>query len=351
MILLLALLAVTLPLCATAFVVQPRKRLHHGVSKPVQRARRRLMQMRVQNTNHMSKDDAWKFVTTSGGSVVVVMVEPFLDQNVGATARAMMNFGVPNLRVVNPQCDIRSDDARGRAVRAEAILDEAEVFPSLKEALKDVERVFATTARARGRLASRVWTPRGQAKEVHRLADQQGYKVAIMFGPETNGLTNEDLTYADEVIQIPANPYFSSLNLAQSVNIILYEIFLERSAHVRETILATDMAGAAHQLDDWTLDTGQDSTRHMRDNDRLATREELSHFFGRLQTIIETTSNPAYEGPRRRQLLFERVRNVLQRGGMTRGEVQSLYGVFNALYEGRDAGERDTEAMKAVVPV
>lgn len=157
----------------------------------------------------------------------IILVNPFLDQNVGSVSRAMLNFGLTELRVVDPRCDILSENARALAAGSVQILENAKIFPTLKECVADLQRVMATTVRPR-HMTQMVYTPSSAAKVA--IAENCNDKVGIMFGTERSGLTNEDVAEADAIISIPSFKHFSSLNLAQAVNIVGFELWKQNLA-------------------------------------------------------------------------------------------------------------------------
>src|SRR5262245_64427198 len=161
---------------------------------------------------------------------VVVLVRPQLGENVGAAARAMLNFGLTDLRLVRPQCGWPNVKAVQAASGATEVLNRLRVFERVEDAMSDLQRLYATTARPRD-LSKPVVTAAQAAREI-RAALRQGERIGILFGPERTGLSNDDLIYADAVVSIPVNPDFFSLNLAQAVLLVAYEWFQSAGAVV-----------------------------------------------------------------------------------------------------------------------
>ncbi|TRW96296.1 RNA methyltransferase [Paracoccus sp. M683] len=150
---------------------------------------------------------------------VIILVRPQMGENIGAAARAMLNFGLTEMRLVdprdgwpNPRAVAMASGAAGR------VLDTARVYPTLAEAMEGVDYAFATTARGR-ELTKPVFTP-ATAMEQARAHDG---RTAIIFGPERAGLENEDVARANAIVTVPVNPDFPSLNLAQAVLLMGYE--------------------------------------------------------------------------------------------------------------------------------
>jgi len=159
---------------------------------------------------------------------VVILVRPQLGENVGTAARAMLNFGLTDLRLVRPQCGWPNVKALQAASGATEVLNRLQVFDGVEDAASDLHRLYATTARPRD-LPKPVVTAAEAAREA-RAALAGGERVGVLFGPERTGLANDDLIYADAVVSVPVNPEFFSLNLAQAVLLVAYEWFQSAAA-------------------------------------------------------------------------------------------------------------------------
>ena len=149
---------------------------------------------------------------------VIVLVRPQLGENIGKAARAMLNFGLTEMRLVAPRDGWPNPDAGPSAAGADSVIEGAQVFDSTAEAVADCAHVYATTVRKRG-VTKPVVTPAEAAQE---MAQQQG-KQAILFGPERSGLEADDVALARAIVTVPINPDFPSLNLAQAVILCAYE--------------------------------------------------------------------------------------------------------------------------------
>lgn len=154
-------------------------------------------------------------------SPAFVLVRPQMGENIGGAARAMLNFGLDRMRIVDPRDGWPNPKAVAMASGAGRVLDHAGLFPSVQAAIADCDMVFATTARGR-ELTKPVLTPEHAMTQARALA-AAGKKVAVLFGPERAGLENEDLVHAQALVTVPVNPEFPSLNLAQSVLLMGYE--------------------------------------------------------------------------------------------------------------------------------
>lgn len=152
-------------------------------------------------------------------NIHVVLVNTSHPGNIGAAARALKNMGIPNLRLVDP-VDFPSDVARWRSASATDVLDRVEVFDDLEAAVADCGLVVGASARSR-RMPWPMLDPRQCGRQVAR--DAVANKVALVFGREDKGLTNEELQLCHYHVQIPANPDYSSLNLAAAVMVVCYE--------------------------------------------------------------------------------------------------------------------------------
>lgn len=232
---------------------------------------------------------------------VVILVRPQLGENIGMAARAMLNCGLSTLRLVAPRDGWPNERAQRAASGADIVLEKAEVFDSVGEAVADLERVIATTARSR-ELTQRILTPRHAAAEMRGWIGQ-GQGVGIMFGPERTGLENDDMVHADTALSIPLNPQFSSLNMAQAVLLVAYE---------------------------WTA--AGDTTPVSRLPDyatRPATKEEMQNLFDHLERALDQSG--FLRNREMRPSMVLNLRALLQRAEMTEQEARTFHGVIKFL--------------------
>jgi tRNA/rRNA methyltransferase len=152
---------------------------------------------------------------------VFILVRPQMGENIGATARAMLNFGLERMRIVDPRDGWPNPRAVAMASGAGRILDHAGLYQTVGSAIADCDYVFATTARGR-EMVKPIVTPE-RAMEMARALCHEGKKVGVLFGPERAGLENDDIVQANAIITVPVNPDFPSLNLAQCALLIGYE--------------------------------------------------------------------------------------------------------------------------------
>ena len=162
---------------------------------------------------------------------VIVLVEPQLGENIGMVARAMANFGLAELRLVNPRDGWPNEKASAAASRADHVINGAKVFTTLEQAIGDVEFVMATTARQRDMIKPVLPPDEAMSLAHERLAS--GATTAILFGRERWGLENHEVALANEIVTFPVNPAFASLNIAQAVLLMSYE-WMKRSEHFAE---------------------------------------------------------------------------------------------------------------------
>lgn len=237
----------------------------------------------------------------------IILVAPQLDQNLGKVARAMLNFGLWDLRLVSPQCDWLSKSARALSAGADGVLEQAKVYPSLEEATADLGYVLATTVRPRD-MIKEVYTPR-QALVASQEAIDRGQGIGYVFGPEKCGLDNRDIALCNAIVTVPLNPAFSSLNLAQAVVIMAYEWYQTQGGSSSETSPV--------------------SKPKLSDTDPLATKEEIHGLVIHLDDELKKAGY--YRTAHKRPLMLQNLSNLFHRFSMTRQEVRTLRGVVSTL--------------------
>ena len=245
--------------------------------------------------------------SVAGSGPAIVLVEPQLGENIGACARAMLNCGLTDMRLVSPRDGWPNPAAEAMAAGAIEVLQKARVYATTAEACADLTYVLATTARPRG-VTKEALVPRAAAAQL-RTRIEADQPVGVLFGPERAGLVNEDITLADAVITVPLNPGFSSLNLAQAVLLVGYEWFQSGDA-TPGVQLMSDSPPA-----------------------RVETRE---FFYARLEEELDEAGffYPEHLGPTMRRNL----RTMFGRTGLTDQEVQSLHGMVKSLTGKRRRG-------------
>lgn len=243
----------------------------------------------------------------------VILVEPQLGENIGTASRAMLNFGLTDLRLVNPRDGWPNERARAASSGADQVLDAVKLCQTTVEAVADLDYVIATTARTRD-LVKPVFTPETAAAKLREVIAQGG-RAGVLFGPERTGLNNDDVTLADAVMMVPVNPAFASLNLAQAVLLTGWEWFKRGD----DT--------AAERLD--YLDT------------RPANKEELVGFYEHLEGALDKSG--FLRPVERRYLMVRNIRNMFNRAGLTEQEVRTLRGIVASLTRRVPRGEGPEE--------
>lgn len=227
---------------------------------------------------------------------VIVLVRPQLGENIGKAARAMLNFGLVDLRLVAPRDGWPNPGAGPAASGADLVLERAEVFETVADAVADCAHVYATTVRKRG-VSKPVVTPEEAAGEIHR---EEG-RSAILFGPERSGLETDDVAVARTIVTVPINPEFGSLNLAQAVILVAYEWSKGvRLAQPTQEVL-----------------------------DPPAPQDELDGMIGQLDAMLEESGY--YFPPDRVPSTRRTLRTLLTKPAWSSQELRTLRGVLSAL--------------------
>lgn len=198
---------------------------------------------------------------------VIVLVRPQLGENIGKAARAMLNFGLTEMRLVTPRDGWPNPSAGPAAAGADVVLDNAVIFPTLADAVADCPHVYATTVRKRG-VTKPVVTPEEAARTIHA----EPGRSAILFGPERSGLETDDVAIARTIVTVPINPEFGSLNLAQAVILVAYE-WSKGEALVQPPAVDIDPPAAQDELDGLVghLDRMLDAAGYFFPPDRVPT--------------------------------------------------------------------------------
>ncbi len=230
-----------------------------------------------------------------------ILVRPQMGENIGATARAMWNFGLERMRVVSPRDGWPNQKAVAMASGAGRLLDEALIFPTFEEAIADQNFVFATTARPRD-LIKPIYSP----KDAIRLAVSkmsEGQNVGFIFGPERSGLENSDIVKANAIISVPVNEHFPSLNLAQCVLVLAYEWMLN--------------------LNNSDIDSSTSDQSHVVSNTQV---EKLCNYFE------ENLEEVGFFYPEdKAESMKTNFRNMWSRMPLTNSDVQIFYGMLRQL--------------------
>ncbi len=248
----------------------------------------------------------------------VILVAPQLAENIGTTARAMLNCGLTDLRLVRPRPSWPHPRAIAAAVGADDVLDNVKIFKTTAEAVADMHYLYATTARTREGVKAIVTAREAGAETRERTT--RGERTGFLFGPERTGLENDDASLADALLTVPVNPAFSSLNLAQAVLLVGYEW--------RQAGDATP--GRA-------LATGKAET---------ASRKEVLDFFHRLESELDACG--FLRNPEMRPTMIRNIRNIFHRSGLMAHEVRTLQGILTGLTARPHAGSTPRRRQAAV---
>jgi len=250
-------------------------------------------------------------------SVVVVLVDTSHSGNIGAAARSMKNMGLAQLRLVTPK-EFPTEEAVRRSSGATDILDMAKVYDSLDDAVSDVHYVVGASARTRS-FPWPVMNPRDCALSVLekieiRQSDpiQEGAKVALVFGRESSGLTNDELHKCNAHVNIPANPEYSSLNLAMAVQVISYE--LRMSALERANVHVGVSALQGPDDEGWDVEP--------------STSADVDGMLNHLTRVMESTG---FYDPKNPGMLVPRLKRLFKRRGLDKMEVNILRGIFKSI--------------------
>ncbi len=236
-------------------------------------------------------------VKQAGMSLSIILVRPQMGENIGATARAMANFGLRDLRLVAPRDGWPNPKAIDMAGRALDLLDDAHVFETVADAVADCQFVLAATARDRA-----VNMPSMHTREAVTQLRQRtfaGEKVAVMFGPERTGLENDEVALADGVLFIPVAGEYTSLNLSQAVVVVAAEWFAANAQPKESTLEA------------------------------VAVREELQGLVGQLEAELEAVN--FWRVPEKKEGMMRNIRAVLIRAQLSSQEVATWRGIIKSL--------------------
>ena len=216
-------------------------------------------------------------------------------------ARAMANFGLSELRLVNPRDGWPNEKARVAAAKADHVIDGVKVFPTLEEAIADLNRLMATTARQRDMLKP-VLAP-DEAANLSRQRLESGERLGIMFGRERWGLENDEVALADEIVTFPVNPAFASLNIAQAVLLMSYE-WMRAS-----------------------LNEGEAAFREPES--QPASREDLVGLLNHLENALDDAKY--FYPPEMRERMMLNLHNIFTHAELREQEIQTLRGVIASL--------------------
>jgi len=231
---------------------------------------------------------------------VIILVQPQLGENIGKAARAMLNFGLTELRLVAPRDGWPNPSAGPAASGADIVLEQAQVFDTLAEAVADCSTVFASTVRRR-ELVMPVIGPEDMARQITEV----GGRSAILFGPERSGLATEDVAVADAIVTVPINPQFGSLNLAQAVILLAYE---------------------------WSRTKGL-AQPTVREVEPPAPHSDVDGLIEHLEGALDTAGY--FFPPERKEVTRNNIRTIFTKTGWSTREIKAVRGMLRALVSRR----------------
>ena len=233
------------------------------------------------------------------GKIYFILVRPQMGENIGSAARAIKNFNIKYLRIVNPRCNWPSQKALATSVGAKDILKSAKVYNSIEKAIGDLDIIFASTSRIRK-----------VNKEIISILDfkkkvEKKRKIGILFGPEASGLSNDEISYANYLVKIPTNKKFSSLNLSHSVIIFCFELFQYFSN--KKAIYKSGYKSS------------------------VAKKSEVNKF---LSFIVDKLDKKGFLQPgHKRKSMIRNINNIFHRLNLSEQEIRILLGIFSTLNE------------------
>ena len=226
-----------------------------------------------------------------------ILVRPQLGENIGSVARAIKNFNITKLRIVNPRCGWPNQKALVTSVGARDILKSTKIYHSLEKSLGDLDIIFATSSRIR-KVNKRIISVVDLKKKI-----KTKHKIGIVFGPEASGLSNNEISYADYLVKIPTNKNFTSLNLSHSAIIFSFELFKFFSKK-KNTFIS-------------------------RYKSSLATKSEVNKF---LNFMIKNLDKRGFLQPdHKRNSMIRNINNIFHRINLSNQEIRILLGIFSTL--------------------
>ena len=233
------------------------------------------------------------------GKIYFILVRPQMGENIGSVARAIKNFNIKYLRIVNPRCNWPSQKALATSVGAKDILKSAKIYNSIEKAIGDLDIIFASTSRIR-KVNKKIISILDFKKKVEKKR-----KIGILFGPEASGLSNDEISYANYLVKIPTNKKFSSLNLSHSAIIFCFELFQYFSN--KKAIYKSSYKSS------------------------VAKKSEVNKF---LSFIINKLDKKGFLQPdHKRKSMIRNINNIFHRLNLSEQEIRILLGIFSTLNE------------------
>ena len=232
-------------------------------------------------------------------NVHFILVKPQIGENIGSVARAIKNFNITKLRIINPRCEWPNQKALATSVGAKDILKSTKIYNSLEKSIDNLDIVFATTSRIR-KMNKRIISVIDLKKKINKKQ-----KIGIVFGPEASGLSNDEISYADYIVKIPTNNKFSSLNLSHSAIIFCFELFKFFSK--KQDIFYSSYKSS------------------------IGSKSEINKF---LKFIIKNLEKKGFLQPdHKRDSMIRNINNIFHRINLSEQEIRILLGIFSTLNE------------------
>ena len=230
-------------------------------------------------------------------NIYFILVRPQIGENIGSVARAIKNFNIKHLRIINPRCSWPNQKALATSVGAKDILKSAKIYNSVEKSIGDLDIIFASSSRIRKVNKNIISISNIKTKIT------KGRKIGILFGPEASGLSNDEISCADYLVKIPSNKNFSSLNLSHSAIIFCFEIFQHFSIKKKK------------------YKTGY--------NSKIAKKSEVNKF---LTFVIEGLDKKGFLQPdHKRKSMIRNINNIFHRLNLSEQEIRILLGIFTTL--------------------
>ena len=229
-------------------------------------------------------------------NISIILVKPQIGENIGATARVMKNFGLSNLSIVSPKEKWPNRKAMYTSVKAINIIHNTKVFNNTEQALRKHDIVFATSARIRN-INKKIFS----LEEAITVIKKSKKKIAILFGPENSGLSNEDLISANYLLKIPSNPKYESLNLSHAVSVVAYNLYASSVKKIK-----------------------YENT----DKSEIASQKDLFKFYEFLIGNLEKTG--FFRPKEKKTFMIKSIKNIFAKQPLTTRELRTLMGIFSS---------------------
>jgi len=232
-------------------------------------------------------------------NIYFILVRPQIGENIGSVARAIKNFNIKYLRIVNPRCNWPNQKALATSVGAKDVLKSAKIYHSVEKSIGDLDIIFASSSRIR-KVNKKIISISNLKTKI-----KKGRKIGILFGPEASGLSNDEISYADYLVKIPTNKKFSSLNLSHSAIIFCFELF-QHFSNKKFSYKSTYKSS-------------------------LASKSEVNKF---LSFIIKELDRKGFLQPdHKRSSMIRNINNIFHRSNLSEQEIRILLGIFSTLNE------------------